>query len=457
MPSVQRVAIRPPAAVSRRTATFAAAVDHRHVAASPDDRVAARNDDEPPIRWPSPGALFASAPVSVERRALDADVMPGIWRSVVAPGPGALHTVLRHPDVTSVAADRATRRNGPTRAATTTAARPTDSAFPARQRRVRPAPTFAPGSSHRDDQPAQRGGGVSDVASRKSAIGRTPAPSRENIAAQFLAELSHGERRQPRPLPASYHPMAEAITGHHRVLISTDDASRRALRAVNKVAATTGAVIHLAAPPAVGHQHTEVMAHELTHVAHPSPAPRFFADDHRGPEERRADEIARVIARSPLAPTASIGRRVTASTAARSAAGDTSFDGVLDGVIRRSPDSSPARSAGTTVAAAALAEQIMRGGTPSSNPTPTIRRFDNMPPLPPIPPPSNATSRPPTAPPVDTSPGSKAFWEQVDSTDEGAAWFRNQLQANFDRIVRLLEHHMIGELERRGGRSWKGY
>ncbi len=161
-----------------------------------------------------------------------------------------------------------------------------------------------------------------------------------------------------------------------------------------------------------------------------------------------------MIARSPLAPTASIGRRMTASTAARSSAGDTSLDGVLDGVIRRSPasGSSPARSAGTTVAAAALAEQIMRGGTPSSSPTPTIRRFDNMPPLPPIPPPSNATSRPPTAPPVDTSPGSKAFWEQVDSTDEGAAWFRNQLQANFDRIVELLEDRIIGELERRGGR-----
>ena len=250
--------------------------------------------------------------------------------------------------------------------------------------------------------------------------------------------------------------MAEAITGHHRVLISTDDASRRALRAVNKVAATTGDVIHLPAPPTVGLQHTELMAHELTHVAHPSPAPRFFADDHRGPEERRAEEMARVIARSPLAPTASIGRRmVSTSTAPRGP----SVDASLDEVIRRSPASPRARSrsVGATVSAAALAEQVISGVTPSSSSTPTIRRFDNMPPLPPIPPPSNATSSPPTAPPVGSAPGSKAFWEQVDATDEGAEWFRSQLQANFDRIVELLEDRIITELERRGGRFRGGF
>lgn len=454
---MQLPAIRPPAAsVPRRAATFAAAIERRHVTTLPEVDVAARHEEDPSIRWPSPGTLFASA--TVERRALAAGESPGARRSVVAPGPGALRSVLRHSTESNASGVQAVRTEAPSRSTTAVSARTTDPSITAGRPEVRP-PTAAliAGSIRRDEDLADRRGIASDgLATVRTTIGRTRAPSRDHVAEQFLTELSRGDRRRPQPLPAPYHPMAEAITGHHRVLISTDDASRRALRAVNKVAATTGDVIHLPAPPTTGRQHTELMAHELTHVAHPSPAPRFFADDHRGPEERRADEMARVIARSPLAPTASIGRRmVSTSTAPRDASVDTS----IGGVIRRSPASRRASSGaiGASVSAAALAEQIISGVAPSSSSSSTIRRFDNMPPLPPIPPPTHATSSPPIAPPIDTSPGSKAFWEQVDSTEDSAEWFQRQLHANFDRIVRLLEHHMIGELERRGGRSWKGY
>ena len=73
---------------------------------------------------------------------------------------------------------------------------------------------------------------------------------------------------------------------------------RRALARVGKLAATTGDTIHLASPrPA-----PEVIAHELTHVAHPSPVPRFFDDDDRGPEERQAEQVAAIMRRAPILP-----------------------------------------------------------------------------------------------------------------------------------------------------------
>ena len=456
--SVQRASIRRPSrSMSTTMSTFSAAVDDRHLVTEADGDVSASRIAGESIHWPSPGTMFASA--MLERRATDTAAFPGARRSVVAPGPGALRSVLRKVDVTadetSTANGNAAVRDGSRTGSTrhrAISAHALTAADPPRTERMLEA--FRDTSRRPSDRPADTRRGVeSDTATVGPPSVTTAAPSREHVAARFLTELSRGERRQPQPLPTPYRPMAQAITGHHRVLISTDDASRRALRAVNKVAATTGDVIHLAAPPAVGPRHTEVLAHELTHIAHPSPKPRFFADDDRGPEERRADEIARVIARSPLAPTAPIGHRATTtSPSAPSSSGDN--------VIRRSPASrsSRTRSTGGTVSAAALAEQIISGVMPTSSSNPTIRRFDEMPPLPPIPPPPSATSSsPPTAPPVDTSPGSKAFWEQVDSNEAGSEWFRSQLQANFDRIVRLLERHMIGELERRGGRNWKGY
>src|SRR5690606_30698437 len=100
----------------------------------------------------------------------------------------------------------------------------------------------------------------------------------------------------PAPLPRHWRPLARAITGTRHVRVSTNSGSRAALRAAGKVAATTGDVIHLARPLR-SEADAPLLAHELTHVASPSPAPRFF-DDHRdSPEERRAELVADVIRR----------------------------------------------------------------------------------------------------------------------------------------------------------------
>src|SRR5690606_7966500 len=90
------------------------------------------------------------------------------------------------------------------------------------------------------------------------------------LAERFMAEFAKSMRAAPTVLPIPFRPMAEAITGSNRVLLSTDTASRRALRAVGKQAATTGDTIHLDASPTElltpGARITEIVAHELTHV-----------------------------------------------------------------------------------------------------------------------------------------------------------------------------------------------
>ena len=139
-----------------------------------------------------------------------------------------------------------------------------------------------------------------------------PAPSTASSSSNTVAgravdaaqAFEEALRRSPAvstPLPQSWRPLANAIVGDRAVRISSGAASRRALRAAGKVAATSGNVIHLATP-LQGMSDAPVLAHELTHVASPSPAPRFYDDDRDSPEERRAELVADVIRRSPVLP-----------------------------------------------------------------------------------------------------------------------------------------------------------
>ena len=184
---------------------------------------------------------------------------------------------------------------------------------------------------------------------------------------RFLGELARRPRVAPQPLPRQLQPLATAIVGARRVRVSTDAASQAALREVGKIAATTGDVIHLARTPASRADHA-VVAHELTHVAHPSPLPRFFDDDRPSREERQAEQMAEVIRRSPILPRESAA---------------------ADPVIRRMPTrptltaastspsaSTAAPSSGDTISAAALAASITgASASSSSGPATTVRRL----------------------------------------------------------------------------------
>lgn len=131
-----------------------------------------------------------------------------------------------------------------------------------------------------------------------------PLPDIADPAERFERELErHASASRPTPgrLPHRFEPMARALLpGTARARVSSDEASRSALASVGKLAATVGDVIHLAQPLDATPRSAEIVAHELTHVASPSPAPRFFADDRDSPEERRARAVGRAMAQAPV-------------------------------------------------------------------------------------------------------------------------------------------------------------
>ena len=232
-------------------------------------------------------------------------------------------------------------------------------------RRERFAGADIPGevpASRRDHSPTYTGarpfpeGGSSHVQITRARVSRTPSGPQTlgraetlgwGAGGEFLDELSRHPFTAPRPLPIEYRPIATVIVGERPVRVSTSTASRRALARVGKRAATTGDTIHLDRErPA-----PEVIAHELTHVAHPSPSPRFFADDDRGPEERQAEQVAAVMRRSPILPRTIAADAVAApATTTRTGSNHT---------IRRS--TTPAAAGAGTISAAALAASITGG------------------------------------------------------------------------------------------------
>jgi hypothetical protein len=215
--------------------------------------------------------------------------------------------------------------------------------------------------------------------------------------AQVFADELRRHRPEPaRPLPIHYRPLATAIVGDRPVRLSTSQASRRALAKVGKAAATTADTIHVG----TSRPTAEVIAHELTHVAHPSPVPRFFGDDDRSPEERKAEQVAAIMRRAPV-----LQRTTTAHS---------------------------------TVSAAALAASIQPGATVQREITTANSG-------------SSTVAAPP--PPTPASPPQQSPPAESDSPPHDAA----TTDAMFDRILELLEDRILTELERRGGRFRGGF
>ena len=268
-------------------------------------------------------------------------------------------------------------------------------------------------------------------------VARRPA---EDLAERFLGQLAASVQRRPAPLPVSYQPMADVIASGQRVMFSSDGASRRALRSVGKVAATTNNVIHIDRSATSPRMMDEVIAHELTHVAHPSAAPRFFDDIDDSPEERQAEAVARVMARSPLAPSSS----TVAPPATVGGAGPRAR------IQRRSagPEGASGGSE-STISASAMAASITQTQQPNN-----VQRFASGPQS------ASGGSLSKAASPTETRqrdmPSTPSIAQQLGESAEAAEWFVDQLQRNFHRLVSDLEAQMIVELERRGGHHWRG-
>jgi len=426
----------------------------------------------------------------------EAPARPGVAtaRSMVVPaGTGALVRALRDPSMQPATTSAAHRSLQPTAAiaatstSTSTSTLPADSSDRNVQRSV--AGVAGRGPSRPDavarssaEIPSQTSNGspsVANTATSNTAISNTSTshstsdsatpitavaprsvvtPEPTPLPERFLQQLASSVQRAPAPLPMSFQPMANEITGRRTVMLSTDTASRRALRSVGKVAATTGNTIHLDAAPTPGIKLNEIIAHELTHVAHPSATPRFFDDIDDSPEERKAEAVARVMARSAVAPSASTAMP---STGPRSAPGS------ISNVLRRTPAVSrfsssnsvaqrtattsaaaPARPSSGSVGAAELAAQIT--GTAA----PVVQRK-----VAPIAAGNSASASTAAVQPAAGAADLNVAFAQVAAamnTPDGKMWFRDQLGRNFDWLLREIEDRMIVDLERRGRRNWRG-
>jgi hypothetical protein len=397
---------------------------------------------------PSPSAptstMSASAAAVLRRAATGRDASDGrsstatprpTNRSIVAPGTGTLADVVRRNIIVHHSAA------------------PSSPSAPVGVATPNPAST---GAANTAGESARSEAGPGDARAAS-----TPA---EVVAAKFMTELSATVRRRPAPLPTPFRPMADAIAGRRPVMLSTDDASRRALRSVRKVAATTDNTIHLDPTAIPRARLDEVVAHELTHIAHPSPTPRFFDDIDDSPEERRAEQVARVMARSPLAPSAT-----TSAPPARRRRDDAT--------IRRSPaaprTATSQGSSSGTVSAQALAASLTRTSSPGTSDV--VQRWDRASPSPSARSSSSSTSsssRPqigshrsasnePPDTKSDASSGRSSYGSSggasspFGSEREAAEWFDKRLAANVGPLVRMIEDRMRIELERRGGRNWR--
>ena len=420
-PAAARRTAAPTAAGTAGPGVFGLAPEPTALDGSPSNRrVDATSPDIAPVRTPGPDiARMPAAPPAA----------PPSPSTSAAPAHGRSATTPRSVEASAVsansAAGRVVRGSGDV----------TRAPEPGRPR----AATDTDRTIRRHADLAHTGG---DRAASVAEVTEAPAPPSASLGDRFLRELSRQPAARPQPLPDAYRPMAQAITGHHRVMLSVNDASRRALRSVGKVAATTDNVIHLDRALAPGRQASQVMAHELTHVAHPSPAPRFFDDDDHSPEERRAEQVARVMAQAPLAPSGTISRGRGAASApsiSRSKSGST------DDVVRRSP----ARGSGPGVlSAAALADQMLGGPSALRKPESDIVRRA---------PSSEQTTI------QRLSEGTQSSFENstIDDFSPGQGQddfqdFRDQLDQHFEYLLRRLEKRMVIELERRGGRFWRG-
>ncbi len=290
------------------------------------------------------------------------------------------------------------------------------------------------------------------------------APRRPDPAVRFLGELHRdpAEQSRPRPLPPPFLPLASAIVGGRPVHVSTGPASRRALRSVGKRAATTGSTIHLERVPPPDRAGTALVAHELTHVAHPSPAPRFFADERDSPEERRAHEVARIMSAAPVLPratsatdTTTVRRSIAPNSTAptRAARADDTVSAPALAARLAAARTAPATTTTTTTTTTGRAGTVQRLAigqhraraappAPPTDATATTTTAAGATATTPTAAGATATTGPPPPPP-STSPATA-------TTRPGGT--TSDLLDDIDRIIELIEERIIVELERRGGR-----
>jgi hypothetical protein len=240
----------------------------------------------------------------------------------------------------------------------------------------------------------------------------------------------------------------------------TGPATRMALAASGREAATVGGVIHLPAPPTGSFRSVEVLSHELVHAGRPSAAARFFDDDHHDGEERVARQtgglLRAVSSREPahggrpeafrmgtdhlpvrgglgLFPTPTLRRTVDAGSLAATLAGPSRGadvrrrveDSGLGDLAERFARAVSGSDGGSNTRGAAVAQGTGTNWSASVTASPSVQRAES-----------------------DHPGSSGGDGERVSTAPVNAEMI--------ERIVDALEERVVNELERRGLRYRPG-
>ena len=290
------------------------------------------------------------------------------------------------------------------------------------------------------------------VASRRSSSARGAA----RRADRFVEELGAGGSEQINPLPSWAAPLARSIHGAQPARIVTGTATRRALRSVGAVAATTGTTVHLAVPPRLAPESIGVLAHELSHVADHVVAPRFFGGDLADHGEGRARALG------TLAASAAGRARALGANPVAAATGVLSSRSIDRAGARGSVSSLPVGGVGGLIAAGTETARnlVMRSATPEA------AELGEEP---------GAIDIPPTgAGPAELDPQTSFNKAQSSGGSDGdapapreaasktagglvpgAVSAATDSHSRMGELLEALEERVLAELERRGGR-WAG-
>ncbi|MEO5900018.1 MAG: DUF4157 domain-containing protein [Ilumatobacteraceae bacterium] len=252
---------------------------------------------------------------------------------------------------------------------------------------------------------------------------------------RFLDVLRGAPAQRPVALPDRFRPLARGLT-KRPVLIAHGRASRDALRAVNRPAATLGNVVHLQRAPDTTAATTELLAHELVHAANAPARPRFFAEPGHDHEEHRAQRIGR-LARATQSPsgTAPVSRVYDAA--------------VLPRVVQRTEV--PARGVGAAAGSltTAATETIRRAIGGHRAAAAADRAAGNQPPATPAGPSSGGPS---LSGPSSSSSGDNASNTESATTPRRTRRTTTEVLNEFEELIDMIEERVINDLERRGGR-----
>jgi len=277
-------------------------------------------------------------------------------------------------------------------------------------------------------------------------------PSSAGRGERFVAELGSTASEKTSPLPPWAAPLVRSIPGAHPARMVSGSATRRALRSVGAVAATTGSTIHLAASPRRSPTSIGVLAHELSHVADRSVTPRFYGGDLADHGEGRARALGTLAAfaagRAPALGTDSVAAATSALTS-RSSIGPSA-----------SVSSLPVGGFGGFVAAGTEAgrDVVMRSSItepdtlvegPGNTDTPAAAGVE------PAELRAQNSSREGQTPGVSADAPAPREASRTGGLIPGAVSAATDSHSRMGELLEALEERVLAELERRGGR-WAG-